>query len=85
MFSDQLDSFYSVYMKFILEHNVEVNCYGITLVIISMTKLLDADWFRGVFFQNKQNGGKAEFKQKRNCSRGNKIALENTNKVLNFG
>ena len=37
-----------------------------------MTKLLDADWSRGVqLFQNKQNGGQAEFKYKRNCSRGN--------------
>ncbi len=25
------------------------------------------------------------FKHKRNCSRGNKIALENTNKAPNFG
>ncbi len=31
-----------------------------------------------MIFQNKQNGGQAEFKHKRNCSRGNKIALENT-------
>ena len=35
----------------------------VTLLIISMTKLLDADWLRGVqlfqrFSQNKQNGGK---------------------------
>ncbi len=63
----------------------------VCLFIISMTELLDADWLRGVhsvisliavqlyiymFFQNKQNGGQAEFKHKRNCSRGNKIALE---------
>jgi hypothetical protein len=61
-----------------------------------MTKLVDADWLRGVqlffqlpcstiidFFKNKQNGGKAEFKEKRNCSRGNKITPENTNKAPN--
>ncbi len=60
-----------------------------------MTKLLDAVWFRGVqlncsttndFFKiNKQNGGQAEFKHKQNCSRKNKIALENKNKAPNFG
>ena len=37
------------------------------------------------FFQNKQNGGKAEFKHIRNCSGGNKIAVENTKKAPNFG
>ncbi len=31
------------------------------------------------------HGGQAEFQHKRNCSRENKIALENTNKAPNFG
>ena len=56
-----------------------------------MTKLLDADWLRDVqlsqlmIFSNKQNGEKAKFNHKRNCSRGNKIALENTNKAPKSG
>ncbi len=69
--------------------------YRIIFFIISMTKLLDADWLRGVqlfhelysctindFFKTNKM---AKFKHKRNCSRGNKIAVENTNKAPNFG
>ncbi len=51
-----------------------MHVFPVMFFIISMTKLLDADWLRGVqLFQNKQNGGQAEFKHKRNCSRENKI------------
>ena len=51
------------------EYSYFINCTAVQLMI----------------FKNKQNGGQAEFKHKRNCSRGNKIALENTNKAPNFG
>ncbi len=38
-----------------------------------------------MIFSKQKNGGQAEFKPKRNCSRENKIAIENTNKAPNFG
>ncbi len=38
-----------------------------------------------IFSKQTKPGGKAEFKHKRNCSTGNKNALENTNKAPNFG
>ena len=51
------------------EYSYFINCTAVQLMI----------------FQNKQNGGQVEFKHKRNCSRENKIALENTNKAPSFG
>ena len=53
-----------------------------------MKKLLGGNWLTVKIisvFHNEQNGGNSKLKYKRNCTWGNEIALEFTNKARNFG